>query len=588
MDVQQFRLKNLKTDEIPEQFVVTHFDGEKAAACVLTYRDGDWKERYREPTTVFSLPVLLSKFKSAKQLWVVGCNIYQFLCWQGLYYQFECEQVQFRKGTGKKNKGKITGAFATGSPTIVDVSIGEKNVHIVDLDNWAVEPQKNLDDTVQYLKDLIRMVEELQMGSLANTSAGQGLNRLKRHDLLNHKIYCHQDAEVRELERDAYYGGRSEAKFVGQINTEQYHLDFKSQYAFIASKESFPYRLLDKGYSDQSHLVEHHTSRGRHVIAKVVIETGIPVFPVRTKSMTCYPIGKFATTLCWPELQLALKMGVIKEIRFWAAYEVAPIFQENAQWFFEAKEKLKELGLSHMGPSLKHAQNSMYGGIGRRGKRWLDMPRFNNCEWGEFWMLHPVTGELTVGRAMAGWHQYLDSGLEPKTSNPAISATMCSYSKVMLWETLSTCGHDNWSYCDTDGFICDESGVLSLGWDENKSLYLPGELTLREKGSDVEIRGNKYYRFEKRWSQAGVPPDAERDQYGNASWTQIQPFASSLWEGAPFSFKQRIVKGGDFPRYKHGHVLGTGKVIPLVCDFWLDPKTGLERNRLSNEKDVFQ
>ena len=156
------------------------------------------------------------------------------------------------------------------------------------------------------------------MGSLADMASSQGNRRWRRFDLPYKKIMCHQNREIWAMERDAYFGGRSECYRLGKIKGEFFHLDVKSMYAHIAETEKLPRVLLDDGGERNSSIVYLHAARHRHVIAKVLLETSIPAYPVRHRDKTVYPVGRFVTTLCWPELQMAIMNCHVVQFEKWA------------------------------------------------------------------------------------------------------------------------------------------------------------------------------------------------------------------------------------------------------------------------------
>jgi hypothetical protein len=601
-----FRLKLLATDKIPKQWIVTYFDGECIRWKRLTYEKGQWREFEHEIDEVTSLLIPLGTCRSKEQVWVVGWDMYATLCWQGLYDQFEQGEIKLQTGNGEKNKGKLNGMLATSEPTIIDIECDGRKAHCIDFANWSLEKQEGLANAVQILKDRISMVVKLQMGPLADTAAGQGKNRYRRHDLSKQSVYCHQVEEVRKLERDAYYCGRCECFRLGLVQGTIWHLDVKSMYPWIASRHQFPTKLVAYGNDNKAGLVEAYLGSGFHVIARIILNTDEPAYPLRHDKKTFWPTGRFLTSLCSPELSYALSKGHVEKVLVWAAYEAAVIFQGNSQWFFDAREKIKEIGLGHMAASLKHAQNSMYGNMGPRGRQWMDkqacrhcktkgrkkgkgcdhcdgtglewFPTWNDYQWGYWWMRHPDLDDVCLGRAVHGVHQYMDSGGEPEMSCPAIPATMNSYGRMHDWKLMRLAGHGNYIYTDTDSLQVNDTGKVCLASEIDELGLTVGKLSLREGPATVDIRGIKYYKFGDRWCQAGVPVDAKRNGKGDATWMAHEPFDMGMWSGEPFQHKYQVTVRSGKPKYQHGHVRKNGTVVPFHCDVVVDKETGEERN----------
>jgi hypothetical protein len=500
-----------------------------------------------------------------------------------LYDQIEAGIVRLRTGKGNLNKGKLNGMLATGDPMILDIVVNKRNVHCVDLKNLGYSPKASIADTAALVLEHLAYVSREGMGSLSDTAAGQGLNRFRTNDINDNQIWCHQVQGVRKLERAAYYGGRAEAGFIGRRRQPTWHVDFKSKYASIGATRLFPVKLLTHGYGLTARELDQHYQDGRHVIARVRISTPTPTYPVRWSKSTVYPTGDFVTVLAMPELIYALRCGDIVAIHDYAVYKTAAIFKGNSQWFFDAKERLRSSGGKDSKDFLKKAQNSMYGNIGKMGRIWQETDRWTDIEWGQLWMLHPELHCPTVLRIVQGVNQFKVANVENDNSNPAISSTMASYGRVDLWLVLEAAGRQNRFAWDTDGVMVNRDGLDRLGVAVDKFDGRPGELTIREYSEDVEIRGMKHYRFGNRWCQAGVPPDAARDEYGNATWMEHVPFIVSLWSCGkddgrhnPFAYKMERKESAAWPKYRHGKVMADGTVVPFTSCITIDPVTGEE------------
>ncbi len=260
----------------------------------------------------------------------------------------------------------------------------------------------------------------------------------------------------------------------------------------------------------------------------------------------------------------SLENGRIRKIHYWSAYEADTIFRENSEWYLRAKDNMEELGLTNMKGALKLCQNSLYGNIGRRGRMWIDVPPWHDAQWGMWFGRHPTVGTVVSYRAVYGIHQYLDHGVEPEMSCPAISATVFSYCRLYLLKLILQAGRNNVHYYDTDGLIVNHQGHKSFVSSTNGYVYSSKLLKLKEACSDVDIRGIKYYRFGERWNHAGVPEWAERNSDGSASFERHTPFTASLRKGDPFTAKIVIARTNPYPRYRHGVVCRGGRVHPFV------------------------
>jgi DNA polymerase type B, organellar and viral len=566
-EIQMFRLKPLKSNTVPLRWAVVHCNPVYQMMQYMSYQNGVWKKRGKGEGSIVSLITIASMARTAEVTWVVVENAYEWLCSQGFYQQISSGEICLPLGDSSSKGGILTGQFCTGDPTIVDVNVGTKRLHVIDFCQLGIHYVNSLEDGIEKLKDYVRMTVDLEMGSIKSTASAQGGARFRTHDMTNHRIYCHQMPDVRKLERNAFYGGRCEALTLGRVTEPTYHYDAVSMHPTIGISEKFPTKLVDFGASAHRLRMLRHWRAGRHIIAKVRLRTTSPDYPVRMKlpgggerDYTIYPVGEFETYLCHPEFSHALERNRIIYVVFWSAYEIDTIFVESSKWFFTAKDSLQGLGLAHMKGSLKLCQNSLYGNLGRRGRAWIDTTKWHDAEWGMWWGRHPKIGNVVTHRAIYGVHQYLDSGLEPENSCPAISATMFSYSRIALLGLIQMAGWENTHYYDTDGLVVNLEGKIRL-----QDTHV--NLKLKEEGGDVDIRGIKYYRFGSRWVHAGVPEWAERHEDGSVSFRKHEPFNFGMWHNTPFAHKFILAKNDPHPKYRHGFVGPDGRVSPFELPF---------------------
>jgi len=566
-EITMFRLKPLKSSTVPLKWVVVHFDGNNTTCAFCTCKNEEWKVLPQLIGGPANLEYIASQVRTKEITWLVGEGLYEWLCSQDLYRQIVAGKASLPLGNSNSNMGKLTGQFATGDPCIIDLVFEGKRLHCIDFGNWGIHDVKSIDHAVQSLRDYVRMVSDLDMGTIKSTAAAQGAARFRSRDIDDHRIYCHQVPEVRRLERDAFYGGRAECLTLGQVDGTVYDLDAVSMHPTIGLEEKFPVKLIDLSPFPANERLLKHYRAGRHIFARVKLRTPSPDYPVRMKlpgggerTWTIYPTGEFETVLPGPEFAHALESDRIIEVKEWAAYDTARIFKENSEWFFDIKDRLEPLGLSHMKDCLKLAQNAFYGNMGRRGRRWINGIKWHDAEWGMWWGRHPVIGNVVAWRAIAGVHQYLDSGGEPETSCPAISATMFSYCRVRLLAYIQTAGRENTHYYDSDGLAVNCKGAVKLHSRHN-------ELRIKKQSDDVEFRGIKYYRFDDVWTHAGVPTWAERLPDGSARFPRHEPFNFGMWHAMPFQHKYILAANDPFPKYRHGIVAHGGRVSPFVLPF---------------------
>jgi hypothetical protein len=590
-DIKQFLIKPTKKDKFPKNIILFYFNGQCVYYNYATYdQDGLVLQETKFENQNFLVNAIKKNMFKAK-LWIVGSSMYEMLCWQGLFNQIELGLVKLPKKINDDGIEVLSQALVTNEPTIIDLIVNKQKVHCVDLLNWGITKVESLSDCCMKLQQWFSLIKTNRMGSAQDTAAGQGLTRYKRRDLPEYPIFAHQVMEVRKLERESWYAGRCEADELGLIKDERWHFDRKSQYANFGLTKKFPTRLVDYSFDEKCKsgntdisIIKKHLDCGLQVIAKVELELDLPMFPLRIDNITIFPTGNLITVLAYPELYLAIINCKVKRIFEWSLYECDYIFKKNSEWFIEARRKLDEQGLSEMAGSLKLSQNSGYGNIGRRKRKWIDFNKVTDIRWGERVGRHPKTGEICMFRYIDGVNQYLDMTGEPDTSIPSIPSTMFSYGRVDMWHLICKAGIGNQSYKDTDGIIVNRKGKENLLTLEHNLPARPGELVIREyshdevfKDKSIDIRGVKHYRFGDTWRQAGVPSNATRDMFGNVVFDQNTPFDISLRMSNPFIFKSDSIKRNWKEIYKHGRIFNGNKVAPFEAYIYKDKKTGQER-----------
>jgi DNA polymerase type B, organellar and viral len=584
MHQQTYLLKRLKTTRIPERFIAIHHAGMITSTITLDYYNGLWDSGdYSHTNSLKYLwRSLAEDCQSRKTTWLVGWRMYQTLCSLGIYNELESGRVSVKKKRRKPDDAgdqsvwtQQCGAMICDSPpTIIDLDLGlQRYLRCIDLANWGLEicdwtdPNigECLEDAVQALQDYVCMVRALKMGTLQSTAASQGYARFRTHDHKT-KIAVHSIPEIRQLERRAYYGGRCECLQVGPVDGPLYYIDVKAMYSSIALTERFP-----TGYIGRCPIISIGPQISIDVnywyAADVTISYDKPRYPCRINGHTYYPVGKYTTSLCGAELVDAVRNDAIYSYQQVAMYNTGYVWRDYARWYTESLNNLGSLGLDHMKGALKLAVNASYGKVGASGKRWIDCEPDGTCSrWGQWWREHPLTGEPTQGRSIDGIHQYLDTGGEPASSIPSLSAAMTSYGRVMLQRLIDQAGRDNVYYYDTDGLIVNKSGYKKLLAAVPGDGLNPGDLVVKAKVDNAWIGGIKHYRLGDHWVQAGVPADARRDKDGRATWDEHEPFAYGLWHGEPFHVRKYSRTRYGCRPYEHGTVRPDRRVEPLRAD----------------------
>lgn len=449
------------------------------------------------------------------------------------------------------------------------------------------------------------LIKKLGLGMVCNTAASQAMFGFRR-SYLKCDILVHDDFGAEALEEASYFGGRCECFHIGKISMGMphpegvndewdcreerhtfgpiYHLDFNQLYSYVAHQFRMPC-VLDRHYAGMS-VSDLEVTAGRQLcIADVEICTTAPAYPVRLDSMVdlsaiaemlgtqkqndvrkgevLYPVGRFRTTLCSPELLHALSEGRVTHCHGVVTYQSGNPFVEWASTLYAERLLQRAAGRRAMENVCKKIALSLYGKFGQLGRRWVDDP--------DEYALHPFSswlrwseedGQLVRYRSFAWNVQRLVESGRSANSVVALSAFIASAGRILLWNAIELAWRDNVYYCDTDSIWCNQQGYNRL---HRAGLISPaalGGLKVVAQHREVEIRGIKHYIADGEITCAGVPSSAVRTGERKAQWIEQERLMSALGEKrSPQSrLSERVWR--DKQIYRHGRIWESGTVSP--------------------------
>lgn len=390
-------------------------------------------------------------------------------------------------------------------------------------ETWFRYCRHDVEIELAALREWLRFIEENDLGYFAPTIAGQAFNAF-RHRFMRDQIYVHVHPDVIALEKESYFGGRCQEFWRGRAPKRMYaHVDVNSNYAAIMREESFPVKQV--GHYGRTTAANLGVILQKYAaIAHVRIKTDVPAFPFREKPRTLYPIGSFDTTLCTPELALAIEYGYLEEVHEVVLYERAPIFREYVDHFWNHRIEAKLAGDVYSAKCDKGFLTSLHGKLGqrivtselimidadRRDEIWAEYDS-HDCAWYEY-------------RCIAGRVERRVREVYGRDTLVAIPAHVASYARVKLWRLMVLAGLDNVLYVDTDSLIVKREALDRL-WDYIESDSLGG-LRLIGESDSLYIRAPKWYRFGRREKRSGLKSSArlvawdqfEQDDFRNMRW----------------------------------------------------------------------
>ena len=241
----------------------------------------------------------------------------------------------------------------------------------VDDDTLSEYCKRDVDILMKVLYLWLDFLDEHDLGDFKGTIASQAFAAF-RHRFLHHDVWVHGNMEVCKLERESYRGGRCEVFTQGKFPTADYYkLDVNGVYGYVMEKGTFPCDF--KAYLTTVDVpLLRKVIRNYAVVARVVVETDIPFFPIKLNGVNTYPVGCFETVLTTPELEFALDNCRILEVKGIALYESYPLFKDYATYFSLLKGKYTQEGNKIFRHISKLFLNTLYGKLAQRDYKALN------------------------------------------------------------------------------------------------------------------------------------------------------------------------------------------------------------------------
>lgn len=118
------------------------------------------------------------------------------------------------------------------------------------------------------------------LGNFGVTISSQSFNTF-RHKFMKDDIFIHNRRYVLNLERQSYFGGRTECFRLGSYSTDKYYyLDVNSMYPSVMANSWYPVKYLKYDLKCSPEVLSLYLKK-YCVVARVQINTKKPMFPVR-------------------------------------------------------------------------------------------------------------------------------------------------------------------------------------------------------------------------------------------------------------------------------------------------------------------
>ena len=407
---------------------------------------------------------------------------------------------------------------------------------------------------------LFKFIKEHDLGAFGYTQPMIAFNAY-RHRFMHFKLLVHKNPDVVKLERAGYYGARTECFRVGAFTkTPLVQVDINSMYPHQMLSQKYPTKLAYWGKNCKLETLSHFCEQGC-VMAKVIIETNEPVYPVTIDNKTTFPIGSFEANLSTPEIIYGLKHNHIKEVKYYAYYWAQYIFAEYIKYFYNLRLKYRKEGNPTYDSFCKYMMNALYGKFAQKSDLVIEDLLTDSIEDSRITEYHAdkkcfITTTNFFGRLI----KTVSKQLEGRNSIVSISAHVTAYGRMKLWFYIKKVGRDNLFYCDTDCLIMYDKPELLKHIPLSPTIL--GDFKIEKRATKVVIHGLKDYHFDRTIKIKGVSHRA--DHIGKNKYEQLifPGMFSELKAGLdkPYTVKKQVKTLKR--EYNKGTILEDGRVIP--------------------------
>ncbi len=318
---------------------------------------------------------------------------------------------------------------------------------------WERYCRRDVDIASEAFLRLLEWWDGADLGRWGFTSGACAMAAFRHRHLKPRQIKRNDEPRARSLERRALFGGRREIYRQGRLPDGPWaDLDYVSHYLMTAGAIRVPVRLGQISTTIVGDPLERLDER-TGIIADVTVELPVdaPVAPYRHPALgIIYPVGRFRTTLCQPELELVKAHGRIVRWHEACVYHLEPALETWADWLLgELEHRSRDDVLR---PMLKDWTRSLIGKFGQRRPERHDEPAE---EVAELPMIEvtPGAGATDLPWPLNRAPEDPERGQDSYNSFPALTAWVHSAARAWLWEGMTAAGREAIAYCDTDGFL---------------------------------------------------------------------------------------------------------------------------------------
>lgn len=395
---------------------------------------------------------------------------------------------------------------------------------------------------------------QIDGGPWAWTIGGLAMSYFRKR-LQPKTVLSHQVDAAREIEERALFGGRAQTYCLAPIGSAAVrsddghappprsdyerldgpleHWDIASMYPTILASQPFPCKYWMTDHNPPVARLESDLKR-LGVIADVTLETDTPDYPARDEERVIWPVGRFRTSLCGPELARAVRAGHVVHCHREITYSMGRPFAASATSLLALRQHARTVGDPVWEQLVKALSNAFGGKLAQIKYDWCAAPKINPMvAWGEWDEPSPATRKMTTYRSAAGlvWEKQAHK----HKGRPLASCFgyLTSYGRELMHELRQLLPADQLVSMDTDGLWVRRPTPGQ--WTRVRKAAMARGYTLRRTAVSEagQWYGPRHYWTTAGWILAGYhePRRVARDLTFRDSQTTIPP--ASLSEGPP-------------------------------------------------------
>jgi len=398
--------------------------------------------------------------KRVKDTYLVGFNLSYDL--NNIYPEYNRERNMWKgkfNGFKEHNHGKIKGLEMAGKwfQGIGLKALSEKfNVEYIDehkpdspkIKEACRSHAKSIYEITKQLEELFNEIGYTMQYSKYSmpTSSGMAFNTWCEIENQDHKAW---DKSKNVLAALSYHGGWCDV-FINSLVEHAQHYDVVSMYPSVMIEKEYPTPDIPFTKGNPDLLNEYLKTKAGFAIG-IITTPNILISPFTkiSEQKLIFPIGTWATTLTFPEIEYLYELGgSFKCTEVYYTEKWHP-FINYVNKFYELKKQKKT---KEIGKLLLNGLSGKFGQKIRPDGEYIEISKeeMEKVETGEF----GIKTFYVCGKN----YEYLKPEIETIEYSyyPLISSYITAYARIKLHKMMNIIGYENIIYCDTDSLIVKE------------------------------------------------------------------------------------------------------------------------------------